>query len=71
MNNKTSNLRYGFEVFQEDDLCASGISSSPEAAFREANMYAMMYSQDGPPATIRFYKRTELSLCEMEELRPE
>lgn len=50
-----------FEVWQGGAWQAGGSAPTLEDADREAAHYAMMYGQDGPEVTVKFYERREIA----------
>ena len=54
-----SEIRYGYEVWQDDYVQAWGEAATAEEAMREADHYAMMYGKDGP-VLLKFHTRTEV-----------
>ena len=51
---------YQFEIWQDDELCASGESIDFEDMRSEASRYAMQYGQDGP-VTVREFVRHSIA----------
>lgn len=58
-NERDEMSEYQFEVWQGDDLVASGSASTLEEVEREACHYDLQYGEDGP-TEVKFYVRNEL-----------
>ena len=64
-----SDIRYGFEVWQDDFVQAGGEAATAEEAMREADHYAMMYGKDGP-VLLKFYTRTVVDRADLPRATP-
>lgn len=54
-----------FEVWQNDEMVAAGITTNAKAAFQEADHYALVYGQDGP-VEVKFFVRQSATREELE-----
>lgn len=54
-----------FEIWQDGEVVAAGITTNAKAAFQEADHYALVYGQDGP-VEIKFFIRRSATREELE-----
>lgn len=60
---------YEFEVWQDDEMQASGSAPDFDQVISDAAHYARMYGQDGP-VTINYYERREIAAPQPPEEAP-